>query len=326
MTKKDSHEELVYHVDPESFGVGMESLFERSWSESKQELARSLNPAETAGFMALATQCVSNGFLRQSASNLKLAADLESANGWAIVDMVKKNPRAIFTNGMLARLGYQATGILPALMVRQKLTESGAGNFQISFGVAATETLMRAPFEMSTIKTAIAQRQGVEVGGKQAAHLWHRSFYPFFFRNYLAWAVINHSSDNLFEKTAFGVMSGVTSTPLETLGNLVIKHSVTADSMKDAYEKAFEDLQKGERSAYRNAVSNSLRGVGVRAFAGAFSAVLLSSDLGKLLTQNFTPMAREFRDYCCGKAEDLEPGASVTKPQAHKKDDSVKTK
>ncbi len=244
------------------------------------------NPAEMAGITSSFAISMVNGFSRQVVTNLKLLSDL---NQVSFAEAVRKNPQGVFTNGMLPRLGYQMFGILPALQVRDSLTKRNHSSLTISLATSLAETVCRFPFEASNIKKSLEQIQKEKVSYPEIGKIMHRSFYPFFVRNCLAWAVINNSGNALQERIFFGCAAGAFSTCFETFGNYVIKNSKTSQNFVQCYEKSLQDLKSGPKSEMNNLARNLFRGFQVRGISGGLSALLLAKATEDKLEESVLP-------------------------------------
>lgn len=264
--------------------------------EDREHLLSPLTTLEAAGFAAWAVQCFANGIMRQTFSNIKQVADFRSSENYReILEIVKKDPKEILTSNMGKRLLYQATGIYPALWVRDSLTKNQASELTISFGVSATETLMRSVVEAYSGKTMIKKEFNIDASQKQVFQMGYRALVPFFFRNYFSWLVINNESENVTEKITKGGISGIISTPFETLGNAVMRHSLNSENIFTTYQKAWQDLTKGDKTLLENLGKNLFRGSLMRSSAGIGSVILLSPDCSKFLSEDLIiPLAKKF--------------------------------
>ena len=265
-----------------------------------------VKPMITAGSVATGFQLCGNAVARQVLANLKFAFD----NNLSSKEIYDKHGYGFFTRGISSRFLYQGIGMLPALLVSDKMMESGYSPWAASAAASSYETVVGTAMEARSASIAF----GLEKPMQAAA----RAVLPFTLRNYLGWIVLNTKHDSLLEKTAYGFGAGIISAIPDTIGNKMMMKGSGLDIV-GSFRAAIKGINPVSLS-----MSMPLRGV-----AGAASAVLLSDEAKEFIADKvFNPMIASLRSSTQGSSKSDEvreaslTGVKEAKPLAAEKDKS----
>lgn len=251
-----------------------------------------IKPIITGKTLAVGSQLFGNAIARQVLANIKFASD----NDLSPDDIRQKYGMRFFTRGVSSRFLYQGVGMLPALLISDKMSEKGYGAVASSVAAASYETVVGTYME--------ARSGSIAFGLKNPLHATVRAVLPFTVRNFLGWLVLNTNHDSLLEKSAWGFGAGIVSAFPDSIGNRMMMKGEGCDIV-GSFRTAIKGLDP------KVVAKSSL----VRGAAGAVSAVLLSDQVKEILAKDvFGPLVKNVRTFA--KSDEVRPASTVEKPRA----------
>jgi hypothetical protein len=224
-----------------------------------------------------AIQCFVVSVHRHILTVSKMLADLNKNPAQEIA----KDP-AIIIRGFSSTLGMRIMATYPALTSRNMLSEDSS-IYQKAILAATVESVVGVPLEVraasNTLKTI----------GKNVTNFANFSaatkvaFIPFEIRNLIGWWAISGDEKDLTKKAFYGGCAGILNSPLDSLGNMAMRFSDPEKNLIEVYSQAIKEIK----------FSNIVKGMPLRFLGNAGSAVILSQEATKIISEVINPLFQE---------------------------------
>lgn len=242
-----------------------------------------------------ALQCVFDSLQRHALGVTKIMVD----SGKNPIQQIGNNP-SLLVKGFESRLGYKMTATYPSLLLKQILPED-TSKYTVSAATTLSETIIGAPLEVNSAKNSL-KTLGKDISTVSAfANTTKSVFLPFLCRNYIGWLVLNSPEEDLGKKFVKGGLAGILSSPLDSIGNKVMAISDSSKSLVETYLQAAKELS----------IPNMVKSAPIRAIAAGSSAVILSKEMQKIVSEAIDPLYQKAQILNSVKYEDDKPENSL---------------